>query len=65
MGDLINLKAARKARERAAKQESAVANRARFGRPKSEKARDRSLAEKAERTLDQHRRDDDDGSRGS
>ena len=65
MADLVNLKAARKARERAAKDEAAAANRARFGRSKGEKARERAEAAKAERTLDQHRRDDTDGEPGS
>jgi hypothetical protein len=60
MGDLINLKAARKARERAAKAEAAAENRVRFGRTKGDKTRERTEAEKAERTLDRHRRDDGD-----
>jgi hypothetical protein len=55
MGDVINLKRFKKrsGREQAAKQ--ADANRARFGRTKSERALDELRASRAENLLDQHR----------
>ena len=59
MGDLINLKQARKriARDDAAKQ--AQANRARFGRTKEERARDDLQTRHAASLLDQHRIDNE------
>jgi hypothetical protein len=59
MGDLINLKQARKriARDDAAKQ--AQANRARFGRTRDERARDDRQAQRADNHLDQHRIDNE------
>jgi hypothetical protein len=55
MGDVINLKRFKKrsGREQAAKQ--ADANRARFGRSRSERTRDELRASRAENLLDQHR----------
>ena len=55
MGDVINLKRFKKqsGREQAAKQ--AGANRARFGRTKSERARDELHTSRANDLLDQHR----------
>ena len=55
MGDVINLKRFKKrsGREQAAKQ--ADANRARFGRTRSERALDELRASRAENLLDQHR----------
>ena len=60
MGEIINLKRVRKrsAREQAAKQ--ADANRARFGRSKSERAADATRARRAGELLDQHRIGDGD-----
>jgi hypothetical protein len=52
MGDIVNLKHARKARARAEKAEVAAANRARFGRTKAEKSRDKAESAVVARTLD-------------
>ncbi len=62
MGDLINLKQYKKRsqREQAAKQ--ADANRTRFGRTKSERARDETNARRTNEFLDQHRFDGEDAS---
>jgi hypothetical protein len=62
MGDLVNLKQFKKriARDRSAQQ--AEANRARFGRTKSERARDQQHASRAKDVLDQHRIDGEDAS---
>jgi hypothetical protein len=62
MGELVNLKQFKKRseRDRAAKQ--ADANRARFGRTKSERARDELQASRANDLLDQHRVDGEDAS---
>lgn len=56
MGDVINLRLARKARARAEAAKQAAENRARHGRTKAERARDAAEAARAERHLDQHRR---------
>jgi ribonuclease T1 len=56
MGDVINLRLARKARARAEAAKQAAENRARHGRTKAERARDAAEAVRAERHLDQHRR---------
>lgn len=56
MGDVINLRLARKARARAEAAKQAAENRARHGRTKAERARDAAEAMRAERHLDQHRR---------
>lgn len=61
MGDVINLRAARKARERAEKETTATRNRADKGRSKAEKSRAEAEADRRRRTLDQHRRDPEDG----
>jgi len=55
-GEVVNLKAARKARARAGAKVAADANAAKFGRSKGEKERDAAEAEKARRDLDGHRR---------
>ena len=62
MGELVNLSRVRKrnAREQAEKQ--ADTNRARFGRTKSERARDELLTGRANDHLDQHRVDSKDAS---
>lgn len=58
MGEVINLRRARKARVRADAQEKAAANRVAFGRTKAE--RDAAAAEKThqQRLLDGAKRDD-------
>jgi hypothetical protein len=62
MGETINLKQFKKRaeRDRAAKQ--AETNRARFGRTKSERARDAQRETRARDLLDQHRIDGEDAS---
>ncbi len=52
MGEIINLRKARKTRERAAKANDAESNRARYGRTLSERESDRLHAEQATRRLD-------------
>lgn len=58
MGDLVNLKAACKARARAQKEAGAAANRALFGRTKADKALEEARAAQIRRTLDQARREE-------
>lgn len=58
MADVINLRIARKARARQDAETQASANRAKFGRTKGEKARDRMDSERAERLLDGARREE-------
>jgi Domain of unknown function (DUF4169) len=62
MGDVVNLKRFKKrlAREQSAKR--ADANRARFGRTKSERAQDEQRARRSDDLLDQHRIDGEDAS---
>lgn len=62
MGDVVNLKRFRKraAREQSAKE--ADANRARFGRTKSERNTEAARENRARALLDQHRIDGEDAS---
>ena len=62
MGDLVNLKRFRKRLERRQAAQQAEANRARFGRSKSERMADEKGKERANQFLDQHRRDGEDAS---
>ena len=55
MGDVINLKRFKKRSEREQAAKQAEANRARFGRTKSERALDDRRASRADDLLDQHR----------
>ena len=57
MADIVNLKAARKAREREAARLLADANSVKFGRTKAEKDLEKARAEKARRDLDGHARE--------
>jgi hypothetical protein len=57
MGEIVNLRLARKARARRAAAAAADVNRAAFGRTKAERARDAADRAKVERVLDQARRD--------
>jgi Domain of unknown function (DUF4169) len=57
MADLVNLKRFRKRVERQQSAKQADANRARFGRTKSERALDDKRASRANDLLDQHRID--------
>ena len=62
MGDVVSLKRFKK---RAAKDQSARqadANRAKFGRSKSERVLEQQRADRAKDLLDQHRRDDGEAS---
>jgi hypothetical protein len=60
MGEVINLRTARKARDRTAKVSVADANRARFGRTKSEKQTEATEAARREKLLDDARLDEPD-----
>jgi hypothetical protein len=55
MGDVVNLRRARKRLERGRKEAEAAANRLAFGMKKSERRRIESETEKAERELEAHR----------
>lgn len=57
-GKPVNLNRARKERARKEARARADENAARFGRTKAQKAQEAADAERARRTLDQHRRDD-------
>jgi hypothetical protein len=58
MGEVVNLRQARKAKARRKAAEDASVNRAAFGRTKSEKKLTKADKEAAERKLDGHKRDD-------
>ncbi len=58
MAEIINLRRARKAQQRADAAGKADANRAKFGRTRAEKEAEAKRAEKTRRTLDAHRRED-------
>ena len=62
MGDVVNLKRFKKRNEREQSAKQADANRARFGRTKSERALDDNRKDRASQILDQHRIDDGDAS---
>ncbi len=55
MGDVVNLRRARKGRERHRKEAEAAENRIAFGMTKAERRRLDSEREKAERGLDAHK----------
>jgi hypothetical protein len=55
----VNLNRVRKQRARAERQARADQNAARFGRTRAQKKLDGAEADKARRTLDQHRREED------
>ncbi|HET9628596.1 MAG TPA: DUF4169 family protein [Novosphingobium sp.] len=57
MAEIINLRLARKARQRADKAGAAAENRARFGRTRAERAHTSAEAERLARTVDGARRD--------
>jgi hypothetical protein len=59
MGDVVNLRGARKLKARAEAEATAQANRIAHGRTKAEKKRTKADQEAAERKLDGHKRDDD------
>ena len=57
MADIVNLNQIRKAKARDERQQQAAGNRARFGLTKAERDVVHRLETRAERTLDQHRRE--------
>lgn len=59
MGDVVNLRQARKARKRSENEAAAVANRARFGESKAEKTKRSTEAERVAKLLDGARREPD------
>lgn len=58
MSDVVNLNRARKRKARAEAEAKAAENRAKFGRTKGERARDKAEGEAVDRILDGSRRDD-------
>ena len=62
MGDVVNLKRFKKRHEREQAAKQADANRARFGRTKSERIGDELRTDRANELLDQHRIDGGDAS---
>jgi hypothetical protein len=62
MGKVVNLKRFRKRSERTRSAKQADANRARFGRTKSERVLDERRIERANDILDQHRIEGEDAS---
>jgi Domain of unknown function (DUF4169) len=59
MAEIINLRTARKRRERSEKETLAANNRASFGRTKSEKQLSKAEQSLATKRLDDHKRDDE------
>ena len=57
MDEPINLNKARKAKARAAKEQTAAQNRVKFGRTKAEKLRDKLDAARASKIVDDSQRD--------
>ena len=57
MPDPVNLRLARKRRDRAEKERAAEENRAKFGRPKGEKQASEAERERGVRLLEGHRRE--------
>ncbi|MGO4871847.1 MAG: DUF4169 family protein [Roseiarcus sp.] len=55
MGEIVNLRRARKRRERQSEEAAAAANRAAFGAPKAAKREAQAKRELAERRLEGHR----------
>jgi hypothetical protein len=58
MGDIVSLKLHRKRKGRAAREDQAAGNRARFGRAKDERQLTKALDDKAAKDLDAKKRDD-------
>lgn len=57
MSEILNLRAARKAKARSEEKAQAAANRAAFGRTKAERSAEAASKARAERALDQARRE--------
>ncbi len=62
MGDLVNLKQFRKRTAKQLSEQQAAANRARFGRTRSERELEELRTERASEQLDHHRIDGEDAS---
>jgi len=60
MAEIVNLRMARKARERARADQQAAENRAKFGRTKAQKLNERAEAERLAREVEGARRETDD-----
>ena len=60
MAEIVNLRMARKARDRAKAEQQAAENRAKFGRTKAVKQKERAEAERAARELEGVRRERED-----
>lgn len=60
MGDIVNLRRARKAKARATAEAGAAVNRVAHGRTKAERKLARAEKDAADRKLDGHKRNDDD-----
>lgn len=60
MAEIVNLKRARKQKARAEARAAGDANAARFGRSREQRTAEADAAERAARTLDQHRVERDD-----
>jgi hypothetical protein len=58
MGEIINLRVAKKAADRAKSRAQGDENAAKFGRTKAQKSAEAARAAKAKRDLDAHLRDD-------
>jgi hypothetical protein len=58
MGDVINLNRLRKAKEKAVREAQATANRARYGRTKEQRAREKDEATRTAKDLDSKKIDD-------
>lgn len=58
MGEIVNLRRARKAKARSAKDAEAAENRAKFGATKPERERRAAEAELAAKRLDGHKREE-------
>jgi hypothetical protein len=59
MGDVVNLRAARKARDRGEAQAQAAANRAKHGRTKGERLKEQQDKARQDRLVDGARREND------
>ena len=60
MAEIVNLRSARKARDRAGAEKLAAENRAKFGQTKAEKLKQRDEAKRAAERLEGHKREGSD-----
>jgi Domain of unknown function (DUF4169) len=58
MGDIVNLRRARKQKQRDEGAKAAAANREKFGRTKAERLTTKAEAQRSDKSLDGHKRDD-------